>query len=222
MSTAILDGIATILWASAWADHVEECGCQSLTGCEITEVMPPTPQEAHDKAREIAALYGNVDALYAEAMALGDTGSEERFGNCLAYNAKGDGVAWSDDSGNNWVAPYVHDHCATWELQQLAQDQCGCMDRVVHVVSRDEWIDEDGDTHSEGGPGRVQSISLVVYCDDYRHAEGFANHHKTIDGSSWETARDLGGLVYTSTYNHPGLIDDLRAEGYNLDLSVYA
>jgi hypothetical protein len=31
--------MATILWASAWADHVEEQQCQSVSGCEITDLL---------------------------------------------------------------------------------------------------------------------------------------------------------------------------------------
>jgi len=107
----IIRGIATIFWASGWADHVEEHGCHDLSGCEITAEMPEIPQDAWDHARKLASgveaesratlptLYQRaIDADAAEDIeADSHRTGPERFGECLAYAAMGAGVSWEDD-----------------------------------------------------------------------------------------------------------------------------
>lgn len=227
---SIRTGIATILWGCSWADHVEECGCQSLSGCEITDVMPTVPQEAWDMADKLIAVveakHGcSVDELYEQALAneteetgSADPESEERFGECIAYEAMGHGVSWADDH-NGWSALSKYVHFDACDLQSFAEEQCGCMNLVVEVGSRDEWTDEDGNVHDEGGyPARQQTVMLDVYALNERHARAWADRHRTADGSSWEVD---GTLVYTIVYNRPDLVTSLAGAGYRLDLSDY-
>jgi hypothetical protein len=69
--------------------------------------------------------------------------------------------------------------------------------------------------------------------DDYPHndvvlaevrgwgAHEWADWDGYINGDSWETARDMPGYAYAMPGNHAGLVEELRAEGYELDLSEY-
>lgn len=231
MSADIRTGIATILWGLAWADHVEECGCQSISGCEITDIMPKIPECAWKAADDLIVLVEtkhlrSVDALYKEACEEDEIAGinaptrrsgEERFGNCIAYEALGHGVSWEDDHATSALSAYVHFDAS--DLQVFAEEQCGCMDLKVEVGSRDEWTDEEGNSHNEGTyPERQQTVMLDVYALTERHATAWANRRQLADGSSWEVD---GTLVYNIVYDRPSLVQDLRAEGYDLDLSEY-
>lgn len=139
-SDAFVRGIATIFWASAWADHVDEHQCRELGGSEITECMPEIPEPAWRAAERFAgAVEGangtSLAVLLSHAMrAAGRTLEHEdywgddaqRFGECLAYMGMGDGVSWYDDhpefevEGRKMRVPHVE----TLELQALAGDQC--------------------------------------------------------------------------------------------------
>lgn len=69
--------------------------------------------------------------------------------------------------------------------------------------------------------------------DDYPHgdmvmaevegpdAHRWADHDGYIGGSSWETPRDMTGFA-AMLCNHSGLVAELRAAGYDLDLSEYS
>lgn len=63
----IRQGMATILWGDAWANHVEasaESGepCYRLSGKEITEVMPEIPQVSWQLACKLRAKYKRVNS----------------------------------------------------------------------------------------------------------------------------------------------------------------
>jgi hypothetical protein len=106
----IVDGIAEILWAEGWMNHVEEHGCERIGGVDIIDVMPPIPKDARDYAEkwasEVEKMNGKkLDALYEEAMeanvreggeAGGRRSSPEAFGNNLAYMIQGSGSSWFD------------------------------------------------------------------------------------------------------------------------------
>lgn len=131
----ILEGMATILWASAWADHAEDHRCTRLSGCEITEIMPRIPRQARTLASTIAARIERttgvtLDSLYDRACDACRTTccrradhTPRRFGECLAYSAMGAGVAWSDDhaADGDPAFPYMTD---TGELMMLAEERC--------------------------------------------------------------------------------------------------
>lgn len=134
-------GIIEILWAMAWADHVEECGCQSLSGQEITEIMPTPPKEAEDMAGSLIvqlnkAFEGRAGAshslvdLYLRRVEQAKTegtydenrDTPERFGNCIAFETMGSGVSWADDHESEALDVCFH-FCAD-ELTFVAMDQC--------------------------------------------------------------------------------------------------
>jgi hypothetical protein len=82
----------------------------------------------------------------------------------------------------------------------------------VRVTSRPMRIalDNQGGDHHENG-------SVLVTCDDKDAAadDGY------IDGSSWETPRDMCE-AYTILTDRPSLVEDLEREGYDVDASCYA
>lgn len=108
---AFINGMATIFWADAWADHCEERGCTNLSGCEITACMPEIPELAYRLAHRVAgrievrAKHGlaSLFALACKADGIDDADIDyhgalaERFGQCLAYKTMGAGVSWFDD-----------------------------------------------------------------------------------------------------------------------------
>lgn len=51
----VIEGCASIIWASVWAHVAEESDTYNLSGCEITEHMPEIPEEAYTFARKVLA-----------------------------------------------------------------------------------------------------------------------------------------------------------------------
>ena len=100
---AIVRGIAEVVWADAWSNHVEEHRCQSLIGVEITSAMPEIPTVALEEAEEIAkdiekANDTTLDFLLEEASKADKTEADPtEFGNGLAFMSVGSGVSWFDD-----------------------------------------------------------------------------------------------------------------------------
>jgi hypothetical protein len=110
----IIKGMADMIWALAWADHAEEHRCTSMSGCDIFNIMPETPECA---TREAYRLYGMYEALndmspivmYAHTMVhMGkckhgdiDYSLVTRYSECLVYEAMGHGVSWNDDNGHS-------------------------------------------------------------------------------------------------------------------------
>lgn len=105
----IVSGMATILWALAWADHVEREECRSLSGVKIEEAMPPIGEMAYRFAHRLAGRYEQANGCPIEGLMFNAEVAEqaktpnrgdldpERFGECLAYMALGYGVSWFDD-----------------------------------------------------------------------------------------------------------------------------
>lgn len=112
----IIKGMADILWGSAWADHVEDTSCQSLSGCEITSCMPEIPEGVFRNCERMlgyiegingaSAIQLIIRAAVADGL-LSDVEDDvweiitpayqERFGDCLMHMAMGSGVSWFDD-----------------------------------------------------------------------------------------------------------------------------
>lgn len=134
----VIRGIATILWASAWADHVEEHGCYNLSGCEITAHMPEIPwcawlaagrllrtvERAHCTTIDrilcrAIEMDGNEGRLTADSDALD---LAERFGECMAYEAMGAGVGWTDDHAE--IPFYDVPYGEFYDLQYHAESTC--------------------------------------------------------------------------------------------------
>jgi hypothetical protein len=133
----IVEGIAEILWAEGWSNHVEEHGCKNLSGQEITGIMPPIPKDAYEYAekwaRETEKMNGkSLGELYDEAMEANEREhtrsrrtSPRDFGNSLTFMIEGAGVSWFDDNAEFDLE--VPDHVggeATSDLMFLAGSTC--------------------------------------------------------------------------------------------------
>lgn len=104
MKTEITRHAARALFASAWADYQEQSpDGQSLSGCEILDVMPQEiPAEAMEAAQRLIAdverLNGeSIEASMERAAGLPDRYADrdcdaEYFGHYLAMQAMGTGV----------------------------------------------------------------------------------------------------------------------------------
>lgn len=71
---AIVNGIASMLWATEWANHAEEHGCCSLSGVNVYDVMPEVPQAALDLAWRLVGKLEqangvHIAVIYSRAMA---------------------------------------------------------------------------------------------------------------------------------------------------------
>ena len=53
-------------------------------------------------------------------------------------------------------------------------------------------------------------------------AHAWAEWDQTLAGSTWEGPRDMPGYAYAMPVDHAGLVGELSAEGYDLDLSEYS
>jgi hypothetical protein len=135
----IVNGIAEILWAEGWSNHIEEHGCERLGGgTDITEAMPPIPIDANDFAEkwagEVEQMNGkSLSELYEEAEKANERegkGSSRRssptaFGNKLAFMIEGAGVSWFDDNAEFDLE--VPDHAGggeVFELMHYAGSRC--------------------------------------------------------------------------------------------------
>jgi hypothetical protein len=131
--------MAEILWGLAWADHVEEADCRSLSGVEITDVMPKIPAEAFAHAERLAAEFEalngcDLPTLYqrgldadsaANVRAPKNRSGADRFGNCLAFTALGHGVSWFDDHAKfDLKRPRHNGGSITYDLRFLAEETC--------------------------------------------------------------------------------------------------
>lgn len=141
----ILEGMASALWASSWADHAEEHGCTSMSGQRIEDIMPPIPEEAYILAKKcadsIAAANGKSlselfdDAVKAdEADGVDSSDADESFGSDLAMQWMGHGVSWFDDHAE---FPIKIPHGEAYELQMLADETCDVVD------DEDDELDEE-------------------------------------------------------------------------------
>lgn len=106
----ILEGAAQTAWVSAWASAAEERHSEGKSrlfgmGVKLKEIAPVSPPEFYLWATELAsqarALLGvPIEDVY-EAIPNGekyDKESPTRFGECLAYECLGNGIAWADDN----------------------------------------------------------------------------------------------------------------------------
>lgn len=241
----MIDGIATILWGSAWADHVEECGCANLSGCEITEIMPEIPKEAREHAERIASTYEKMngctlEALYQEAVlrdelegitAPAKRSGPERFGECLAWEAMGAGVSWEDDH-----AEYPHEHphdagVASCDLMYLAETtcpECKAKRRTYTVLSLDMWGHVPADCIKYGcdcvDMPELPDAEPVHDDDKCRCSEECNNQHKvgTIDVRNDEDETILDALLTDGFLSEQGReeceIDDYT-DGTMLDVN---
>lgn len=96
---SILDMMARTLFVSEWASLMEERG-ESFSGMELMDVAPDTPPEFEEIAQR---LYRDIEQQnnvnLEEFIPPGEDEDFDRedFGYCLAMEALGQGVSWSDD-----------------------------------------------------------------------------------------------------------------------------
>ena len=107
----IVQGCAECLWATAWADHVEESGCYNLVACQIEDHMPEIELDAFIAAGRIIgaieqASGTNIYALLWACLRADGKDPEDdavrdehanHFGWDIAHMALGSGVSWFDD-----------------------------------------------------------------------------------------------------------------------------
>ncbi len=133
----VTQGIASLLWQSAWLSHALEHDCVNVSGKHMADLVPPTPWEVLAAAKELLAeveaanhmTIGDMFALATQACIDGTcdlaTHTPHRFGECIAYARLGDGVSWSDDHEALGEPALTSD---TGELQgnleEVAGDRC--------------------------------------------------------------------------------------------------
>lgn len=126
----ILVGFAQAAWADAWANHVEETECQSLSGAEITDVMPDVEPNADYVARVFLADFRRANdmvELAEVAKRMGAESDPQDFGFSLYMEAVGHGVGWGDKPGREhiqdcYTLPYVHADVLNCDVVVA----CGC------------------------------------------------------------------------------------------------
>jgi hypothetical protein len=102
MRNLIIEAMARTLWADVWAnvveeDHQKENGFSedvNLSGQELTEIAPPTPEEALLIARKLADMIDreSPDGMTLEGWAAHFELSAEEFGHNVAMGVVGHGV----------------------------------------------------------------------------------------------------------------------------------
>lgn len=135
MRDQIVNAMAKLAWALAWANHADEHGCCNMSGVNVFDVMPQEVPEcsaayAGKLAAEIEAASGvTLDVLFNNAAdndptVNADSSREiERFGECLVYESMGHGVAWTDDHDEE-VPSLVLPHSDDYESRAWADEHC--------------------------------------------------------------------------------------------------
>jgi hypothetical protein len=126
----IIEGMAAMLWALAWADHADEHRCCNLSGQDIMKVMPKVPSEAVVLAEKLVGGIEKVNkmpldvifafACKADGIQMSRKTAEE-FGGDLGHMAIGSGVSWFDDHEK---FPLKMTYGENYELRMYADDDC--------------------------------------------------------------------------------------------------
>lgn len=120
-----------------------------------------------------------------------------------------------DPPSSGMVQPHCSEHeygcdesCDSWcQGSQAEHDEAIRKDRLTVRLS----IPGDNEAHRD--------VCFAIVEGDNAHV--WADHDQTIAGDSWECASDMPGTAYAMPVNHPGLVAELQAEGYKLDISEY-
>jgi hypothetical protein len=115
-------------------------------------------------------------------------------------------------------------------------------DRLADALSKAEWalddaqkafdaaelaVDEHNETMVDPALYVVHVTNTgndpftVVFTVEGEHADDWADMQGALDGGTWETCDDAGHAVYDHGQWSPTLFDDLRKQGYRLDLSCW-
>jgi len=92
---------------------------------------------------------------------------------------------------------------------ELQCQECGC-----------SYLDCNDTVCPKGCDPSAIGRNVTAYAEG-PYAHEWADWDGYIAGSSWETPSDMPGTAYACPCDHPGLVAELRAEGYKLDLSDY-
>lgn len=124
MEDDIIEGVATALWASAFATWGEEAGETPGAGGDWVEFSAPVPAEVYEDARALVELIKrdndveDIDYLLYMAAGADHMDSEEvsaeyaaDFGHYLAMMSLGEGVSWFDD---HEMFPIELPHIEAW------------------------------------------------------------------------------------------------------------
>jgi len=191
-----LEGAASSLWASAWADHAEQHGCSSLSGVEITDVMPSIPEQAYEAAKRclesIERANGKpIDELYQMAIEADEEEGvhpnshegPESFGSDLAMQWMGHGVSWFDDHAE---FPLEIPHGDPSELYFVADETCDFKDE------EDDDLDEETKDFLKG----LDEASELTNDDEILD-------RGTMSGDEARIERVLGDKRYTERSKFP-------------------
>jgi len=116
--------VARTLFVTAWADWKDQYGGGAPgNGCNLMEEAPETPVYVYQSADDLIEKLGDVDALIAKAKAVwkperkGGGSAAEELGYCMAMQAMGHGVGWTDyqEPFEGWH-PSVHFEYSYFDL----------------------------------------------------------------------------------------------------------
>lgn len=241
----ILEGMASALWASSWADHAEEHGCTSMSGQRIEDIMPPIPEEAYVLAKKCAdsieAANGKSlselfdDAVKAdEADGLDSSGADESFGSDLAMQWMGHGVSWFDDHAE---FPIKIPHGSGDELYFVADNTCDVVDDEDDELDEEtkdflKGLDEASDLTDQFGELEPQLAKKVMNwmkrnASDHEHSTSLAEeaaqvfnlYEDQVDYVIPEIVYEMSGKVW----NELGLFESkkkLTTEGSDSTESI--
>lgn len=102
---------ARAAWADAWSSAMEEAGRSSeLSGQEITEIMPPVPDDALHMARTALFDFERINGVPCGAAACvcqrGKAPCSQdmaSFAHCLYMESAGHGVGFGDGPGRDYI-----------------------------------------------------------------------------------------------------------------------
>lgn len=117
----IIQGMASALWVTAYAEAVEDADLQAEygpgPGGDWLDATPPAPDEAEDYALVLSGMFAtknrmSMEALVAKAfredgLSLQDEDKVENFGFYLAMRALGHGISWEDNHADAGIK-YPH------------------------------------------------------------------------------------------------------------------
>ena len=161
----VIDGMAEALWATMWADKMDELGVGGhMSGMEITEIMPKVPPEAIALGQKIAQQIEQANSISLDNFIPPGFSSEdwyssdaEKLGWYLAMQSMGHGVSWADDHEDHGLKlPHVENY----ELDDLAYQAVKA--EYGSEVQEEELEGERVSDH-EGSTKRVEATKMRVH-----------------------------------------------------------
>lgn len=168
-----------------------------LAGQNRDEIAESAADEAYDLAQEEFDDFPLGGHTY------------ERIRDAIRDTIKADARFWPVDADGNEIDTDAND--ASDDPIDVPEEQpCAWFRVLIKISPMVVRLDNQGDDHHEYG-------HVLVECDDRDAAISDA----CIDGSTWETPRDMN-VAYASLMDRPTLVQELEAEGYEVDTSCYS